>query len=92
MLVAEDLAEAIEILRLQEIAIALVDRDSPNWRFVVARLAARPYRCAVILLSRSATANLWHEFTSLGGYEFGSQTDSPRLSCQGAQRRVEPLA
>jgi DNA-binding NtrC family response regulator len=69
MLAAEDLAQAIDILRVREIAIALVDRDSPNWQFVVARLAAAPYRCAVILLSRSSTANLWHELTRLGGYE-----------------------
>lgn len=69
VLTADDLAEAIEILGSQEIAIAIVDHDSPSWRFVAARLAAPPYRCSVILLSSAATPNLWHELTRLGGYE-----------------------
>lgn len=69
VLAAGDLADAIEILGSQEIAIAIVDHDSPSWRFVAARLAAAPYRCSVILLSSAATPNLWHELTRLGGYE-----------------------
>jgi CheY-like chemotaxis protein len=71
LLAATDLPEARTLLAGHDIALVLCDRDiaSPGWREAVRTLAAAPSKPCVVLLSPSASSELWEQVTESGGYD-----------------------
>jgi DNA-binding NtrC family response regulator len=62
---------ALELLRLDQFALAIVDKSalSDNWREIIAAISRSRGRPVVLLLSQRADHNLWEEVARCGVYD-----------------------
>ena len=68
---AESLRGALQMIHKRQIGIVFCDQDAPKvaWRDVVTCLSHPPHRACVVVLSQSASRQIWEEATGLGGYD-----------------------